>query len=234
MKIIISPSKTITISKSIYLKDSKIVFPEKHQKILSLLQKISKEQLKKIMKINKKLLDTTYDNIQNYNMLPTLQAFEGFNGLVFKGLKREEYQFLEYNYIKSNIVILDAFYGILLPGNVIKPYRLDMKMKIGVDLYSFWDVNKYFENEMIINLASKEFSKMITSKNIINICFLEHINNAYVNKATYSKQARGQFLNFLISNQIIDLELMKKFNKSNYLYNQALSNDLNIVFTRWI
>ncbi|MCK5761986.1 MAG: YaaA family protein [Candidatus Izimaplasma sp.] len=232
MKIIISPSKTQKLARSSKLSDQSLIFPKKHNELQRRLIKLSKKELKKIMKIDKTLLDKTYNNIQNNANLPTFHAFESFNGLVFKGLNKEQYQIEEYDYIQKNIIILDAFYGILNPGTLIKSYRLDMKMKIGVNLYSFWDINGYFFDELIINLASNEFSKMITSKNIINISFLQYKNNSYVNQATFSKQARGQFLNYLILNQIVNINKMTQFNGNNYSYNTILSNEFNIVFTR--
>ena len=184
------------------------------------------------MKISKTLLDKTYENLQNYDKLPIFKAFDAFNGLVYKGLQKELYHLEEYEYIDNKIVILDAFYGILLPGNLIKQYRLDMKMKIRIDLYTFWDINDYFKDELIINLASIEFSKMITPKKMVNISFLQHQNGSYVNLATYSKQARGQFLNYLILNKIKTLSKMCEFAEANYTFNKALSNDSNLVFTR--
>jgi len=234
MKIIISPSKTQIGAKSLKLSDQSMIFPKKQKELQGILAKITKEELKKIMKIDKSLLDKTYDNIQNYANLPTFHAFESFNGLVFKGLQKECYQIKEYDYIQKNIVILDALHGILNPGTLIKPYRLDMKMKIGINLYSFWDIKNYFSDELIINLASNEFSKLITSKNMVNISFLQYKNNSYVNQATYTKQARGQFLNYLILSQIYDLKAMKRFNVNNYTFNTILSDKQNIVFTRTI
>jgi len=232
MKIIISPSKTQNPSKSNYLSDKEIAYLSKHKRILSILKKLNKTEIKKIMKIDKKLLDDTYDNLKNFATLDTYHAFESFNGLVYKGLQKELYHTKEYEYIESHLIILDAFYGILEPGSLIKKYRLDMKMNIGVNLYSFWDINKYFKDELIINLASNEFSKMIKSQKLLNIGFNQYKNNSYVNQATYSKQARGRFLNYLIINQITSIENMKKFKDFNYTFNSQLSDEFNFIFTR--
>ncbi len=232
MKIIISPSKTMKIQGQTILKNQALLYPEKNQELLSLLQSFNKEELKSIMKIKNRLLDETYSNLQNYDNLPFFKAFDAFYGLVYKGLQKELYHEEEYEYINKNIVILDAFYGLLLPGNLIKQYRLDMKMKIGVNLYQFWDVTPYFKDEQIINLASQEFSKMINHKKMVNISFLEHRGDSYVNLTTYSKQARGKFLNFLIINKITEISAFQKFNEDNYTFNKELSSDLEFVFTR--
>ncbi len=232
MKIIISPSKTIKIGEATSLKEQNLLYPEKNKQLLTLLQEKNMHAIKKIMKINDPLLEETYNNLQNYDKLPTFKAIDGFYGLVYKGLQKELYHEEEYEYINNNITILDAFYGILLPGNRIKKYRLDMKMKIGIDLYDFWEINEYFDKDLIVNLASSEFSKMISSKKMINISFLQHQNNRYVNLATYSKQARGKFLNYLILNKIIKVSEMKAFQEDNYTFNQELSTEFDLVFTR--
>ena len=232
MKIIISPSKTQDLSKSDYLLDKEILYIKEHKKILAQLRKLSKIDIKRIMKIDNDLLNSTYHNIKNYSNLTTYHAFESFNGLVFKGLQKELYHEIEYDYIQQKLVIIDAFYGILEPGTLIKPYRLDMKMNIGLNLYLFWKINNYFIDEIIINLASNEFSKLLTTTNLINISFLQDINGKFVNQATYSKQERGRFLNYLIINKIDDVSKMREYNDNNYGFNKELSNKNNIVFTR--
>ena len=73
---------------------------------------------------------------------------------------------------------------------------------------------------------------MINSRNVLGISFLQAENDSYVNQTTYSKQARGQFLNFLIKNRITDINKMKNFSESNYAFNTALSHDSNYIFTR--
>ena len=232
MKIIISPTKTQVESVSTYLKDKELLFLKDHKSILSRLKKLTKKDIKKIMKIEKEMLDNTYNNIKNYSNLTASHAFSSFNGLVFKGLDKDSYKEREYRYIENNLRILDAFYGVLEPGSLIKPYRLDMKMKIGINLYQFWDIKSYFKDELIVNLASTEFSKMVEGCNLVNISFLQEKDGKFVNQATYSKQARGKFLNYLILNKIENTKLMKKYNLDDYIFNQLQSTDTSLVFTR--
>ena len=234
MKIIISPTKTQTMNNSEYLKDKELLFLKDHNRLLSIINKLTKDDIINIMKINKKMLDNTFNNIINYHKLPVSHAFTTYNGLVFKGLNKDLYKEREYHYIEANLRILDAFYGVVEPGTLIKPYRLDMKMNIGVNLYKYWDITPYFKDELIINLASSEFSKMVIGCNLINISFLQEKKDKFVNQATYSKQARGKFLNYLILNQITSTNLMKKYNVDGYNFNTKLSSETELVFTRVI
>jgi len=232
MKIIISPTKIMDEGFSQYLNDKEILYKDEYKKILSTLKKLTKKELKKIMKIDRDLLDSTYNNLKNYKELPSSHAFTTFNGLVFKGLEKSSYKDPEFRYIEHNVRILDALHGVLEPGTLIRPYRLDMKMNIGINLYKFWDIKPYFKDEIIVNLASTEYSKMLEGCNLINIAFLQEEDGRFINQATYSKQARGKFLNYLILNKIENIKLMKKYQSDNYKYNEPLSNDSNLVFTR--
>jgi len=232
MYIIISPSKTQKPSKSEYLQDTQILYPAKHKKVLAALRKLSKNDIQSKMKLTGELLNQTFSNIKNYNIAPESHAFESFTGLVFKGLKKEEYKSEAYDYIKTHLRILDAFYGILEPGTLIKPYRLDFNTKIGLNLYKHWEIDDYFKDHQIINLASNEFSKMIKHHSLVHIHFRQYHNGTYKNQATYSKQARGKLLDYMIQHKVTDTDAIKGFTVDGYSYHEELSDDHNLYFTR--
>ncbi len=231
MKIIISPSKTTTLQNSVYLEDKKLLFPKQHKKVLAQLRKLNKTALGKALNIKGDILNNTYSNIKNYNNLDSYHAFPSFSGLVFFNLDKKSYLIDEYNYIDNHLRILDALYGVLEPGTLIKPYRLDMKAKLEINLYKHWNINDYFKDELVINLASTEFSKMVNQP-MININFLQKKNDKFINQATYSKMARGLFLDYLIKNKIENVSEMKLFSFDNYQFNPEHSDEFNLTFTR--
>lgn len=232
MKILISPSKTQrTITKTLF-EPKDLQFKKEHKIVLSTLKKLQKEELKTIMKIDGALLDQTYQNIRKHNTLNRIQAFTAFDGLVYKGLNIDLYDETHLQYIEKHIRILDALYGVLEPGTMIKPYRLDLKMNIGFSLYKFWDISEYFKGETIVNLASDEFSKMVQKDDMIEIQFLQYKDGRYINQATYTKQARGIFLNYMIENHITELKQLKQFQMAGYQFHEALSNSQILTFTR--
>jgi cytoplasmic iron level regulating protein YaaA (DUF328/UPF0246 family) len=67
---------------------------------------------------------------------------------------------------------------------------------------------------------------------MININFLQEKNGSFINQATYSKMARGRYLDYMIKNKIISIDKMKLFSSDNYQYNCELSDSSNITFTR--
>ena len=245
MKIIFSPSKemreeNIFENKKIEFTEPK--FKDKTNILIGILKEKSLSEIENIMKLKGKLLNKTYKDIQDYDKLKFIPAISMYYGVSFKELNLEDYSEKSLEYLKNNLLILSALYGVLLAFDLVKKYRLDMTMSI-IDkgLYNFWkkDINDYISNilskdEILLNLASGEFSKMIDSKkiSIINIDFKEEKDGIYKSVSTYSKKARGQFLNYLVKNQIDNLEDIKKIKLDGYSLNNTLSDEKNFIFTR--
>ena len=245
MKIIFSPSKemreeNIFKNKKIEFTESK--FKDKTNILIDILKEKSISEIENIMKLKGELLNKTYKDIQDYDKLKSIPAISMYYGVSFKELNLEDYSEKSLKYLKNNLLILSALYGVSLAFDLLKKYRLDMTMSI-IDkgLYNFWkkDINDYISNilskdEVLLNLASGEFSKMIDSKkiSIINVDFKEERDGAYKSVSTYSKKARGQFLNYLVKNEIDNLEDIKKIKLEGYSLNNTLSDEKNFIFTR--
>jgi cytoplasmic iron level regulating protein YaaA (DUF328/UPF0246 family) len=231
MKIIISPSKTALYQSHPVLKDGSLLYEKQTKKLLAVIRKLSQKDLAKALSIKGDLLQETHAFYKNIHQAEKYPALPSFNGLVFKQLHMDTYTTSQLNYIQSHVRILDALYGVLEPHTMIAPYRLDMKAKLGLNLYEFWNVTPYFDTETIINLASNEFSAMIR-REMISISFLQKRNGVYKNQATYSKMARGLMLDFMIRNEITTVDGMKHFNEGGYRYNDSLSDPHTLTFTR--
>ena len=209
---------------------------------LDILKQKSIEEIESIMKLKADLLTKTYKDIQNYDKLKYIPAIPMYYGVSFKELELEAYSEKSLKYLKNKLFILSALYGLSKPFDLVKKYRLDMTMPI-VDkgLYNFWkkEINEYIsssltKDEVLLNLASGEFSKLIDTKkiNMINLDFKEEKDGTYKSVSTYSKKARGKFLNYLVKNQIDSLEEIEKINLDGYALNKDLSNSKNLIFTR--
>ena len=245
MKIIFSPSKemreeNIFEDKEIEFTESK--FKDKTNILINTLKEKSISEIENIMKLKGELLNDTYKDIQDYENLKYIPAISLYYGVSFKELELEDYSEKSLKYLQNNLLILSAFYGISLPFDLIKKHRLDMTISI-IDkgLYNFWkkDINEYISNildndEILLNLASSEFSKLIDNKKIpmINLDFKEEKDGTYKSISTYSKKARGQFLNYLIKNQVSNIENIKKMELNGYSLNEELSDKKNFIFTR--
>ena len=246
MKIIFSPSKEMKVGEFNSPFSFSPKFKDESKEILNILKNLDKNQNEKIMKIKAELFEETISNIINYELNPEIKAINLYNGVAFKKLELESYNSKELEYLNNSLIILSAMYGALNPFDNIKKYRLDMTMKISENsLYSFWSekVTSYIndllsqDNEKILlNLASNEYSKMINKKTfnfkMITVDFKEFKNGKYSSVSSFSKQGRGMLLNYLVKNQITNIEEIKKFNEENYSFNSELSNENTIIFSR--
>lgn len=251
MKIIFSPSKEMSVSneKNIFLKDKNInfqepVFKEKSLFISEKLKTKTKNEIKNLMKIDGKLLEKTIENIFNFDNSTKNPAIAFYNGVAYKEIDLLSYDKEQLEYLSKNLFLLSAMYGILTPFSLIKNYRLDMTMKIFDDsLYKFWkkEVNSFLKdslkekNEIILNLASSEYSKMIDTKlinNFISIDFKENKNGKLKSISTFSKSARGKILDIIIKNKISYIEDIKKIKFDSYSFQNSISDEKNLIFIR--
>lgn len=240
MKIIFSPSKgmeNLIIENP--LKSTQPLFIEKANFLSNILSNLSIEDFEKKFKLKDKLLQESYNTATNKENGIEKEALLFYNGVSFRQLELERYSKDEFSYAKDYVFILSALYGVLNSLDRIKAYRLDMGIKIlDESLYSFWkkEIDEFFEREdLIINLASNEFSKMIDRKkqpNIIDIEFRQTVNGEIKNISTEAKKARGLFLNYMIKNKIVDVTKLKEFNLEGYSFSEENVNSHKLIFIK--
>lgn len=234
MKIILSPSKTQNFDNTYNGPVTEPVFISEAEYLTKQLKRMSKEMLSKTMKIEGTLLEETSYNIKNFDILTHSPAIHTYTGLVYKYMNLSDYNDSMLSFMNEHLVILSALYGILKPMDGIKPYRLDMKMKImNLSLYDYWktSITKQLKGETIIDLASNEFSKMVPLPKV-SIGFRQQQGDQYKNIATFSKMARGQLLDSIIKHQINEIEDLKALIFDGYTYNDSLSDEQTLFFTR--
>ena len=167
----------------------------------------------------KKVFDTSediYEQNQQINIY-SKKAIELYNGISFRQL--ENYHNEKY----SNLMILSALYGFSYAFDYISPYRYDYTMS-NSKLYRnqiYEQLNNLLKNEDVVyNLASKEFSQGIQHPNLVNFNFLIKDTNSFVQQSVVSKKMRGQMVNYLINNDNPDLE---KFNYDGFEFIEKCS-----------
>ena len=151
----------------------------------------------------------------------------------------------ELRYVEEKLRILSGFYGVLRPMDAVTPYRLEMQAKAAVaghkNLYAFWGDKLYRavrdESAVIINLASKEYSKAIEAylqpeDRYITCVFGELLGGKVVQKGVYAKMARGEMVRYLAEIGAEQPEELKGFSRSGYVFREELSTETNYVFAR--
>ena len=245
MKIILSPAKKMKKDDDLGFYDLP-VFLDKTKEILKCLKSLSKNELKEIWKCNDKIADENIDRLEKMNLEGDLTpAILAYDGIAYKYMAPSVFEDSQFSYIQEHLRMLSAFYGVLKPMDGVRPYRLEMQAKLRVgdykDLYAYWGDNLYKsivdESRVIINLASKEYSKCIEKylnerDRYITITFCELLNGKLVTKGTYAKMARGEMVRYMAENNISDVEKIKSFDRLDYVYRDELSSDDEYVFEK--
>lgn len=245
MKIILSPAKKMKKDDDLGFYDLP-VFLDKTKEILKCLKSLSKNELKEIWKCNDKIADENIDRLEKMNLEGDLTpAILAYDGIAYKYMAPSVFEDSQFSYIQEHLRMLSAFYGVLKPMDGVRPYRLETQAKLRVgdykDLYAYWGDNLYKsivdESHVIINLASKEYSKCIEKylnerDRYITITFCELLNGKLVTKGTYAKMARGEMVRYMAENNISDVEKIKSFDRLDYVYRDELSSDDEYVFEK--
>ena len=109
------------------------------------------------------------------------------------------------------------------------------------NLYAFWGDKLYRavrdESGVIVNLASKEYSKAIEAylqpeDRYITCVFGELLGGKLVQKGVYAKMARGEMVRYLAEIGAEQPEELKGFSRSGYAYREELSTETSFVFAR--
>lgn len=241
MKIIISPAKTIKISDDYAMDMSELIFKDKTKSLMSYIKSLTYEEAKDMWKCNDKLASLNFKRFGemelNKNIAPALFAYEGlqYQYISAKTLTKDALLYLE-----KNLRILSAFYGILKPSTAICPYRLEMQANISysgyTNLYDFWgdilvkELTKDGES-IILNLASKEYSKCISKYQkekhirLININFCDYQAGKLKQKATKAKMARGELVRTLAMQNIEEVEKLQNLKILDFEFCQEFSNE---------
>lgn len=243
MKIIISPAKTMNIDTDSPFDVTLPKFIDKTTNILETLQQKSFEELKSVWKCNDKLATLNYERLQDFdlknNLTPAILSYEG---LQYKNMSPNVFTYEMLDYITDKLRVLSGFYGILKPFDGVSPYRLEMQADIKVsnssNLYDFWSDYLYNElGDVILNLASKEYSKCIEkylkpTDKFVTCIFGELKGNKVIQKATFAKMARGEMVRFMAEKQITSLEDVKTFNSLGFSYDETRSTENEFVFIK--
>lgn len=254
MVTIISPSKTQDFStNNVPDEYSQPQLLEQSQILAGELRKKSPAAIKGLMDVSDKIAELNYERFQQFSTPFTKdnakQALYAFKGDVYTGIDLENYGDEERAFAQQHLRILSGLYGLLRPLDLIQPYRLEMKIKLGnprgKDLYTFWG-NRITEalnaalaeqkKPVLINLASNEYFKAVDKKglkaDIITPVFKEYKNGKYSIIAIFAKKARGLMSDFIIKNKIEEPEQLKIFNLEGYEYSEQHSKAGEWVFIR--
>lgn len=250
MKILLSPAKkmrTIAIYPSINT-DSPAL-QDAADKLVAEIRELSIEELAKVLDASG---TTLHQAAKMYHDFATDQeaatpAIFTYSGTAYAALDALTLNEADIEFACQHLRIFSGLYGIVRPQDKLYPYRLDVANKLKLDdfknLYDFWrpKVNGCLqgegENELIYNLASEEYFKVIDpsyfpENAILTLSFKEFKNGVLKSVSPAVKKARGLMARYIITNKISDCESVKAFTEDGYLYSPEHSSENEYVFIR--
>ena len=251
MKIIISPAKKLSENcKKRNFDFSEIIFKKEAKKLVDVLKDFNVKELANIMNISENLSEININRFKKWK-----SPFNGnsdyaifmFKGDVYKGLDVESLNHENILYAQENLRILSGLYGVLKPLDKILPYRLEMGTKLetqnGKNLYEYWGnsisdhiKNEMSSNEILVNLASDEYSKVVNLKRferkVIVPKFLDEKNGRLKVISFYAKKARGMMARYIIQNKPKKGEDLFNFCSDGYIFSEKHSTISQPVFVR--
>ena len=247
MKIIISPAKKMNVDTDVFGHTDLPVFLSRTKELMDYMKGLSFSEAKKLWSCNDKIAEQNFERYATMDLERQLTpAIISYEGIQYQYMSPMVFSEECLDYVQKHLRILSGFYGVLKPFDGVTPYRLEMQAKASVgsfkDLYEYWGDSLYQEltsdgDHVILNLASKEYSKCIEKyvgkgDLFVTCIFGELIDGKVVQKGTLAKMARGEMVRFLAENQVDTLEDVKQFQGLGYHLSEELSSAKEFVFIK--
>ena len=246
MRIIVSPAKKMRVDVDGFAPHSLPQFLPKTMQCKAALDALSPAQQQAIWKCNDAIAALNTQRLCTMDLQQSgTPALFSYEGIQYQYMAPNVFEDAQYDYLQEHLRILSGFYGLLRPFDGVTPYRLEMQAKLSVeghkDLYGFWGdalaKQLIHESDLILNLASKEYSKAISPHlpphfPFVTVTFGQLVKGKLVEKGTMCKMARGQMVRWMAENQITPLSDCKAFDQLSYRYAPEYSTEQNLTFLK--
>ncbi|WP_410689511.1 peroxide stress protein YaaA [Campylobacter lari] len=218
MKILFSPSESKSKTNTqTCINENSFVFSNLYNKRLEVLTKYknhikqcSESELEKFfgIKDENEMQELTQDIITK----DTIKAIQRYNGVAFDYLDYENLSEVSREYIDENVLIFSNLFGPILAKDLIPYYKLKQGEKIkDFNIEKFYkdnfsdEIDKFLENELIIDLRAKFYEKFYTIKKpFLTLTFFKNSKSL----SHFAKAYRGKILRILASKNIHSKEAL--------------------------
>lgn len=242
MLILIAESKTMSEEQqpvsAEFLKTREPAGEGRAEQIMDNLEKLSQPELIAETGLSASLAARLRQMIYEFpNKTLGRKAIEAYTGVVFKALDYDTLDARAQSMCDSDVRIISSLYGILRPGDIIKPYRLDFTAKAAPDgamLCSFWKKDatvqlvRTIQDEgfgEILNLLPADAAKCIDWKIVKRFCkvwkvdFVEMAEDgrAKTPSANRLKTMRGKLLRHILCEGISCVASLKTVTSDDFI-----------------
>ena len=246
MKIIISPAMKMIVDRESFPAKSQPQFLAQAQALAAFLKKCSYQELQKIWQSSERTTNEGQRQIKELNLQQKdnlTPAIISYSGIQYQYMAADLFTAPALSYLQDNVRILSGLYGVLRPFDGVWPYRLEMKNKVWgfsqPNLYQFWGStiadNLFNEDQVLINLASKEYSRNIApfvanNRQMISINFQEKKNGQWKTVGVHAKMARGEMVRYIAEKQLSKPQQLQDFHDFGFNFVPNISTDNTYVF----
>lgn len=232
---ILSPAKNMRTAPDRALPVTEPRRREERVELYELLRQIPAYELESTMQISPTLALKAAADFAAWKPEGGAPAILAYDGLAYKNLDADTLSDADLEYAQLHLRHLSALYGVLRPLDTIRPYRLEMgRRPKGHNLYTFWGSklrdDLYAETDLVINLASNEYSKAVSKQlrkgdRFLTCEFLSERKGKLRCLATQAKMARGAMARYIIEQRVDRAEGLMDFQALAFTFEPALSNE---------
>ena len=215
MRIIIAPAKKMVVDTDSFAVDNLPEFLERTERLKAVLRGMSPKDLQTLWKCNDAITKLNVDRLEQMdlrrNLTPAILSYEGIQ---YRYMAPGVMETAHLDYLREHLRILSGFYGLL---------------RLARQLAS--------ETDVVLNLASKEYSKAVEAYlpktvRFVTCAFGELKDGRVVEKGTKCKMARGQMVRWLAENNITAAADIQAFDQLGYRFQTELSTEDHQVFLK--
>ena len=215
MKYLIPPSegKSKVQDTGIKFKDTKFIFKQHVQQIVTLLELIDEEDLTSIYGTSQEKSERFHRQNQDIFNSKCANAVSRYNGIVYKNLDWESYSDKEKEFMDNHFYIFSGLFGMVKPLTLIPDYKLKMNV---LSLDHHWNdvITKALQEEdLVVDLLPQVHRKAYKSgPNVKKIDFYVIKKGKKSSAGHFGKAVKGQLINYIIKNKIISTDNFTNFN----------------------
>lgn len=180
MQILISCAKTMDVGDNALLRPTMPRFEKEAEAAVGQLQEIGAAELAAALGTTPKIAAGNAARFAKFfdKDTPITPALLAYTGIVFKQIDPSSFTKDDFDYASRHLFITSFLYGLLRPGDAIRPYRLEGKVRLpwpdGPSRFDYWKprLTDYLIHEVkaddgvLVNLASAEMKRLFQWKRV--------------------------------------------------------------------
>lgn len=222
------------------------IFINEARRLAGYLGGLSPWQLESLLDVRPERALQLHAVYNGFGDAPTGPALLAYAGEVYRQLQPGGFTKAQMDFARRRLRILSALYGLLRPLDGIAAYRLNMKRQLrpyGQSMYDFWGDKPcrllFGEGEVVVNLASGEYSKMITphmrrGESMINCHFMVDRQGCPRRTLPAVRTIRGKMARYIVQHRIDRPDGLKDFSEDGFVFAHAASGNADFVFVKGV